>query len=185
MGLGAATSTLYLIDFGLAAPYQDHATSAHLPNYTARNTLLGTLQFALLNSHMGYRLSRRDDVKSATYVLLHLAAGTLSRADYCQSSADEYCMLEKCKRTVDIASFCQSLDIPPEFTAAILYARGLAYTEAPDYLRLRNLYRRISQAESAEPSSTTGLRCQNSSPAVRASPWLAAFARYGMCLYMQ
>ena len=66
---------LYLIDFGLAAQYLDQS-GAHLPPRDGL-TLIGSAHFASANAQLGIRPSRRDDLESLGYLLLHGLRGRL------------------------------------------------------------------------------------------------------------
>ncbi|KIP07361.1 hypothetical protein PHLGIDRAFT_71282 [Phlebiopsis gigantea 11061_1 CR5-6] len=145
------SSTLYIVDFGFAMPFRDNNTGAHIPMYTIRDSLVGTPRFASLNGHKGRCLSRRDDIESATYVLLYLAAGALPWAGCPGTSAKQLRALGQQKERCNIPAFCQAHNIPAEFAYAIEYARQLAYSEAPDYQHIQNLYRSAARFTASEP----------------------------------
>jgi serine/threonine protein kinase len=62
-GSDASDRTIYLIDFGLSKRYWRHSTNQHTP-FVVNSYLTGTARYASLNSHLGYSLSRRDDLES-------------------------------------------------------------------------------------------------------------------------
>ena len=76
VGLGLNSSTIYLIDFGLSQEYKDKKTGLHLP-YRNCKSMIGTVNYASLNSHNGIEQSRRDDLEALGYVFIHLLKGGL------------------------------------------------------------------------------------------------------------
>ena len=150
-------------------PFLDEKTGTHIPKYTTRDSLVGTPRFASLNGHNGDRLSHRDDIESAAYVLLYLAAGTLPWAECPGTSAKQLSALGRRKRRCSIALFCQDYGIPQGFSAAIEYARQLAYSETPNYQHLRDLYRRTMCVDSVGggPKNLEGQVPESESPGVQ------------------
>lgn len=63
-------NTLYLIDFGLAVPYLDRM-GKHVP-FSKNVKLAGTLYYLSVFRHLGIQASRRDDLISMGYVMIHL-----------------------------------------------------------------------------------------------------------------
>ena len=76
MGLGKESNTMYLIDFGLTKSIVDSKTGKHMALLTNKN-LIGTCRFVSLNAHHGFELSRRDDLLTLGYVMLHFIKGYL------------------------------------------------------------------------------------------------------------
>ena len=76
MGLGKESNTMYLIDFGLTKSIADSKTGKHMPLLTGKN-LIGTCRFVSVNAHHGFELSRRDDLLTLGYVMLHFIKGYL------------------------------------------------------------------------------------------------------------
>ena len=120
--------------------------------------MVGTISYASLNNHQGIRLSRRDDIESAAYVLLYLAAGRLPWPKSGNTSQKQIRKIGQQKRACDIAEFCRQVGIPVEFATVIDYARHLSYAMLPDYQYIRNLYRRISHG----PGSSTNISLEKS-----------------------
>ena len=65
------TNTIFLIDYGIADFYKDHETGRHIKMKEMQN-FKGTLRFASSNSHNKVTLSRRDDLVSLAYMIIHL-----------------------------------------------------------------------------------------------------------------
>jgi len=76
MGLGEASNTVHLIDFGLTRSIIDPETGTHIPMTTGKN-LIGTCRYVSANSHKGLELSRRDDLITLGYVIIRLYKGSL------------------------------------------------------------------------------------------------------------
>jgi serine/threonine protein kinase len=89
IGLNDKSSTVYVIDFGLAKRYKDKNTGQHIP-YRENRHLIGTARYASLNAHLGIEQSRRDDIESIGYVIIYFLAGRLpwqSKNDKAKSPA--------------------------------------------------------------------------------------------------
>ena len=76
MGLGADSNILHLIDFGLSRTVIDPATAKHIKFVKGKN-LIGTCRFVSVNSHLGYELSRRDDLMTLGFVMIQFIRGSL------------------------------------------------------------------------------------------------------------
>jgi casein kinase 1 len=68
---------LVLIDFGFAGFYID-SSGKHRPEpATKKHNLMGTLLYISYNTHLGYEITRRDDIISIFYILLYAVFGGL------------------------------------------------------------------------------------------------------------
>ena len=76
VGVGLATSTVHLIDFGISKRFIDPKTGVHIKLQHIGN-LTGTCPYASNNALNKMELSRRDDLESLVYMLIKLATGTL------------------------------------------------------------------------------------------------------------
>lgn len=74
LGTGQQSGTVFVIDFGLAAPFRDPLTLQH-EKYKDGTSFAGTPRFSSRNLHMGIRSSRRDDLESVVLVMLWLMRG--------------------------------------------------------------------------------------------------------------
>lgn len=131
---GRVANVVHLIDFGLAKPYRDSATYAHIPMCTGK-VVVGTLLYMSLNTHRGLEQGRRDDVESLAYVCLHLLKGTLpwDRLDTRLPKTNKRAL--KAKLAVPVDTLCTGA--PALFAKWIRYARGMKFEEQPDYMKLR------------------------------------------------
>ena len=76
LGLGPASNTVHLIDFGLTRSIIDANTGKHVAFSTGKG-LIGTCRYVSANSHKGHELSRRDDLITLGYVMIRLLTGSL------------------------------------------------------------------------------------------------------------
>ena len=61
MGLGNNSRNVYLVDFGLSKRYRDQVTKLLMP-YKEGISMVGTIRYCSLNSHLGIEQTRRDDL---------------------------------------------------------------------------------------------------------------------------
>ena len=76
VGLGKESSTIYILDFGLAKKFRDSKTHQHI-SYKENKSLTGTARYASINTHLGIEQSRRDDLEALAHVLIYLSKGKL------------------------------------------------------------------------------------------------------------
>merc|ERR1711957_641315 len=81
---------------------------------------MGTARYASINAHRGVEQSRRDDLEAKT-------------------QEEKYRKIREKKETVPLSELCGAY--PPAFEKYLTYARNLDFTEKPDYLMLRGLFR--------------------------------------------
>ena len=70
IGQGKKSSTIFLIDFGLAKRYLCPKTGAHIP-FKANKGLIGTAKYLSLSAHQGNEHSRKDDIEALGIVLIY------------------------------------------------------------------------------------------------------------------
>ena len=127
-------NTIYLIDFGLSCSYWDRYTTEPQKHYKPASGLnfIGTLRYASLNSHKGYRQSRRDDLESMLYILIYFLKGKLPWQDVGARTKDErYKLILEKKSNIRIDFLCK--DIPGEFADLLRYVKTLNFEEKPMY----------------------------------------------------
>lgn len=139
IGLGRSANLVHVIDFGLAKKYRDSKTLQHIP-YREHRPLTGTAIFASVNAHVGIEQSRRDDLESVGYVLVHFVTGTLPWQDLQGSTRHEKLerIMDK-KISTPVEALCKNL--PGEFMTYMNYCRSLRFEDRPDYAYLRGLLR--------------------------------------------
>ncbi|KZV95121.1 kinase-like protein [Exidia glandulosa HHB12029] len=120
---------LKLIDFGLAVPFRDLHTGAHLPEGSTSH-MRGTARYASIQSHMFRRLGRRDDIESLAYTLIELAGARLPWA--------------KCHNDRDILRRKTVQGCPVQPLAKFLaYACDLPFAAEPNYAHWRTAFREL------------------------------------------
>lgn len=134
------TSTVYLVDFGLAKRYRDHTTKQHLP-YRDGKHLTGTARYASIHTHMGIEQSRRDDLESLGYVLVYLSKGSLPwQGIRIANKKLKYAKIRDKKRDIPLRELCK--DMPSQMVEYFRYVRRLEFEDRPDYSYLRSLFRK-------------------------------------------
>jgi serine/threonine protein kinase len=154
---------VYLIDFGLCKMMRE-ADGRHIA-VTRGKSLAGTPRYASLAAHRGLEQSRRDDLESLLYVLLHLARGALPwqsefmsaadaaaaaaekgrRGDSGDSAADDadFSTIAAIKARLTPREMCAGL--PAAFEITLEHARNLAFDAMPDYALLSRAWRRSTK----------------------------------------
>jgi serine/threonine protein kinase len=61
MGIGKRSKELFMVDFGLCKRFRDQNTRLFLP-YKESVSMVGTIRYSSLNSHLGIDQTRRDDL---------------------------------------------------------------------------------------------------------------------------
>ncbi|GFT69834.1 casein kinase I isoform epsilon [Nephila pilipes] len=142
MGLGEKNNLVYIIDFGLAKKYRDSRTNLHIPR-RENKSFTGSTRYASINSHLGTELSRRDDLESLGYMLMHFIRGNLPWQGFRGATRQQ--RNEKVgeqKRSTPVEELCRTF--APEFATYLNYCRSLGFDEKPDYAYLRQLFRNLS-----------------------------------------
>ena len=76
IGAGKKQHLLFMIDFGLSKRWKDPKTGQHI-KFSEGRAMTGTVRYASVNCHKGFQQSRRDDLESIGYVIMHLLRGNL------------------------------------------------------------------------------------------------------------
>lgn len=166
-GENLKSSTIYLIDFGLAKFYRNPISKNHIP-YEKNQTLIGNIMYASLNSLKGITKSRRDDIESLGYMLVYFLKGSLpwhkhNKGYYYGNSK----MMRKynyflrryypiygygyknygrsnSRMTISLETLCKGL--PYGIQRFIQYSRNLKFYDRPNYDYLRQLLRSCSKS---------------------------------------
>lgn len=122
-----------MLDFGFARKYTDSNGQLLAPREKA--PLMGTFQYAPLNSHENKEQSRKDDLESWFYMACELLEGTLPWAHL--TTHQEMADYKRKLRTDGRAVFFARL--PPELDHMMTMIDGYSYYERPDYSQLQKL----------------------------------------------
>lgn len=126
---------LYLVDYGMAGFYKDKATHKA---FKTRCRFRGSVTFASINNHMGFKQSRRDDLESLCYSLLYLLKGELPwKPDPGIQGFKKWKIVLNQKVNIDRDSLFR--DIPSEFETLFKYTRRLLYEQSPNYGYMKGL----------------------------------------------
>ena len=131
------SSLLYIIDFGFSKKYKSSRTGKHV-QYLKKKYFNGNLMFSSVNTMNGIEPSRRDDLESLGYVLIHLISKELPWKSIPYKSKNEYAQKAyRLKKTISIDTLCK--DAPKEMNEFMKYVKSLKFEEDPNYEYLRNL----------------------------------------------
>ncbi|CDW82840.1 casein kinase [Stylonychia lemnae] len=135
------STTVHLIDFGLAKRFKDPKTGAHIP-MKDRKELTGTARYASASAHEGYEQSRRDDLESLGFLLVYFLKGQLPWQGLAtRNTIDKTEQIREKKMNTTIEELTEDLD--EEFKQYFTYIRSLAFEDKPDYQYLRNLFKKL------------------------------------------
>ncbi|KAI8357784.1 kinase-like domain-containing protein [Blakeslea trispora] len=129
---------LHIVDFGLMSWWKDPATDKPYPDVRKNiKNKTGTARYASLNVHRGKSHARRDDIEAMGYLLLDLIFGTLPWTGIqARNSRAGWDRMRQIKQDTFMSDLCAGL--PQGFLEFIEYARGIKFTEKPDYDQLRS-----------------------------------------------
>ena len=128
-GLNSQSSQIYVIDFGLSFKYLKG--EKHRKMKTGQK-LVGTARFVSVNTHLGLRQARRDDLESLAYMIIWLGKGRLPWMHIRSASCDrQFDGILDIKRNLDCKVVCDGL--PLVFEEFLQSSRNLEYQETLDY----------------------------------------------------
>ena len=134
IGLNKTSTTIHLIDFGLAKKFRDPISGLHIP-YRENKNFTGTARYASIGTHAGIEQSRRDDLESLGYLFVYFLNGGLPWQNMpAETKKEKYEKIYHKKVTISAEKLCK--DLPVEFTSYISYCRKMKFNERPDYATL-------------------------------------------------
>ena len=135
-------NNLYIIDFGLSKKYIDITTEKHY-EYNETSKFVGTPRYASLNTHLGKRQSRRDDLESVAYILIYFLSGDLPWENIkAKTKSEKREKIKISKKKFDLNKNCEN--IPRELIEILKYTKNLDFYEKPNYDYLVMLLRNIT-----------------------------------------
>ena len=138
MGIGPNSKYVYIIDLGFSKSYRNLKTLKHNP-MEKNQGLTGTSRYASINTLKGFTQSRRDDLESLAYSILHLAKGSLPWFDIKSYDKDTLNKkILKAKLDINTKILCENL--PTQFEEFFCYVKNLKYEEEPNYNYLKHLF---------------------------------------------
>jgi len=128
-GLNEKKKEIYLIDFGFCKSYLNNGQHNQLKQI---NNMIGSMNYASINSHNKLELSRRDDLESLAYMLIYFYYGSLP-----WNNIDDENKILRSKNNVIYDEF-----IPPIIIDFLKYVRTLEYEEKPNYYLIMDNFKR-------------------------------------------
>ena len=133
---GIDLNTIFLIDFGLSCPYLDLEDGTLYKNIIGIK-FVGTQKFSSLNSHLGVRQSRKDDLESLMYTLIYFYKGKLPWQDIKAKEEKERAKkVKEMKYKISSYELCKGM--PNEIEKMMSYIKNINFDEFPNYNRLIN-----------------------------------------------
>ena len=141
MGIGSKSHIVYLSDFHLSKKYWENSSKTHIP-FINDKKIVGNAKYLSINALSGNEQSRRDDLESIGYMIVHFIKGTLPWQGLKIKNKDEkFKKVCELKKQITTKNLCK--DLPDEFESFLQYAINLEFTEVPNYNYLRNLLKNV------------------------------------------
>ena len=137
MGLAEESNTVIFVDFGLTRTIIDPATGNHIAFVGGKN-LIGTCRYVSLNSHMGFELSRRDDLITVGYIMINMLLGSLPwQGKHSSRPSARYRKVGQIKASYSNKKLCEGC--PKQFLLYMDYVTTLSFEEGADFTYLKQL----------------------------------------------
>jgi serine/threonine protein kinase len=134
-------NTMYIVDFGLSKSYLEEDSGLHY-DYKESRRFVGTPRYASLNTHLGIRQSRRDDIESIVYIIIYFLKGELPwQGVKAKTKSEKKEKIKQQKKSVSIIEMTQGL--PVQFSELLSYVKNIGFEEVPNYDLMRNLLNTI------------------------------------------
>ena len=101
----------------------------------------GTLYYLSVFGHLGIQASRRDDLISLGYVLIHLLKGSLPWVNLPGNLHEKIKNMFIMKSKINYEKFCEGL--PKEFIDYFKYVSALPFFQKPQYEYLERLFNKM------------------------------------------
>lgn len=136
-GLNTRQDFLYLVDFGLSRRLTPSHAPKHVPSFK------GNMIWASVNLLKMLEGSQRDDLEAMLYTLLFLAKGELPWMLLPAADMNFY-TVRRYKEHIPPAKLFTGL---PAFYEIFLYVRSLKFGERPDYVYIKEKFRKVAEKE--------------------------------------
>ncbi|EGR32080.1 hypothetical protein IMG5_097570, partial [Ichthyophthirius multifiliis] len=128
---------IFQLNFGSAKKYKDSQTHEHIP-FREKKPLIGASRFASINAHLGYELSRRDDIESLAYMLIYFLKGSLPWKGLKMTNKQaKFQKVKEIKTKQSIQELCKGC--PKSIELFLEYSRSLGFEDKPDYTYLKGI----------------------------------------------
>jgi serine/threonine protein kinase len=126
---------IYLVDFGISKKY---IIDGHHMAFQSQCERAGSSSYASINSHIGIRLSRRDDLESWVYMGVSLIQGFLpwqqGKTLNNNRKWQNVFTIKRATKDEDLFSKC-----PKQLQSILSYIRTVKFEEKPNYLYIKEL----------------------------------------------
>ncbi len=141
IGKGKNEKLIYMIDFGLSRHYLIEKTQQHIPMKSDR-AIVGTLRYISMNCHEDLEVSRRDDLESLAYMMIHFVIGELPWMGIkAKSLGEKYKRVYEKKQETVPDDICKIL--PDEMKSFLQHILNLEFEEKPNYDYLEGLIKSL------------------------------------------
>ncbi|KAK2946060.1 putative Tau-tubulin kinase 1 [Blattamonas nauphoetae] len=158
VGRGPKANTIFLIDFGLAKPFNPFDSAVKRTN---GHGFRGTIRYASVSAHRGYELCPVDDLWSLLYTLVFLSKGELPWSDLQDKQ-----LIYKSKHSHQNHSLVSSM--PSQYQQIVDSLVHTRHRQAPDYTLFRT---KLLSILAYSPSPSLSLSAHNSTADVESSPF--------------
>lgn len=135
-GYGLNWQTLSLINYSSALLISDNNDANHA---NKRHRTVTNLPYSSVNSMSNIKYSKRDDLESIAYVLVHFCNGKLP---WLRNGLNDR-QIKSIKEQIPLYELCEGC--PSEFIHIISYIKGLKFDDLPDYEMIRCSIKEISK----------------------------------------
>ena len=141
IGKGKKEKIVHMIDFGLSHHYLIEKTQQHIPMKSDR-AIVGTLRYISMNCHEGLEVSRRDDLESLAYMMIHFVIGELPWMGIKAKSLDEKYKRVYEKKQETVPDELTKI-LPEEMKSFLTHILELEFEQTPNYDYLNGLIKSL------------------------------------------
>jgi len=136
-------AAIHMIDFGLSKKFLDLESGQHIPYMEYKNTVgPGNAKYMSINTLLGKEQSRRDDLESLGYMLIHFLGGDLPWNTVTGTKNEKLKKVFKLKKTISVWKLCENCpkDFKETMVAYFMYVKSLEFDEEPNYVNIKMLF---------------------------------------------